>query len=175
MFDIGFWEMGLIGVVALLVIGPERLPGVARTVGMWIGRMRGFVGSVQADINQELGKADQLKALLEEQSKIQSAHEIIEETSNQIRDSLSVSSAKPDYQLKAEPVVASTPEVAAEMPAEPATTPSPKPTQASRAVAAGSRSPLSAAAAAAAIPAKATADARKEPAKADDVKHDQSA
>ena len=78
MFDIGFWEISVIAVVALLVIGPERLPGVARQAGMWIGRIRGFVGSVQADINQEISKSEELKRLLEEQAKIKEIHEIIE-------------------------------------------------------------------------------------------------
>jgi sec-independent protein translocase protein TatB len=40
MFDIGFWEMAFIGVIALVVIGPERLPGVARTAGLWVGKAR---------------------------------------------------------------------------------------------------------------------------------------
>lgn len=80
MFDIGFMELALIGVVALVVIGPERLPGVARTVGKWVGNARRFVSSVQADINLEVNKADELKRLLEEQGKIQSMHEILEQT-----------------------------------------------------------------------------------------------
>lgn len=79
MFDIGFMEIALIGVVALVVIGPERLPGVARTVGKWVGNARRFVSSVQADINLEVSKTDELKRLLEEQSNIQSLHEIIEQ------------------------------------------------------------------------------------------------
>ena len=54
MFDIGFMEIALVGVVALVVIGPERLPEVARTVGTWVGRFRRFVGSVKADIDREL-------------------------------------------------------------------------------------------------------------------------
>ena len=58
MFDIGFWELAVIAVVALVVIGPERLPGVARTAGRWIGSARRFVQSVQADINAEVSKAD---------------------------------------------------------------------------------------------------------------------
>ena len=78
MFDIGFWELGLIAVVALLVIGPERLPGVARTVGRWVGTAKRFVSAVQHDINNEIGKADELKHLLEEQSKLKSIHEILE-------------------------------------------------------------------------------------------------
>jgi len=71
--------MALIGVVALVVIGPERLPGVARTVGQWIGSARRFVSSVQADINLEVNKADELKRLLEEQTRIQSLHDILEQ------------------------------------------------------------------------------------------------
>jgi sec-independent protein translocase protein TatB len=60
MFDIGFAELLVIAVVALLVIGPERLPRVARTAGMWVGRARRFVSSVKADIDRELA-ADELK------------------------------------------------------------------------------------------------------------------
>jgi len=106
MFDIGFWELGLIGVVALLVIGPERLPAVARTVGMWLGRGRRFIASVQADINQEIGKADDLKRLLEEQSRIQSTHEIIEQTADEVREGLAVPTRRavqppPEYVLGA--------------------------------------------------------------------------
>ena len=65
MFDIGFWELALIGVVALLVVGPERLPGLARTAGVWVRKVRRFVGSVKADIEQEL-RAEELKSLLDE-------------------------------------------------------------------------------------------------------------
>ena len=54
MFDIGFSELLVIGVVALLVIGPERLPRVARTVGHLIGRMQRYVADVKADINREI-------------------------------------------------------------------------------------------------------------------------
>ena len=80
MFDIGFMELALIGVVALVVIGPERLPGVARNVGKWIGSARRFVSSVQADINLEVNKAETLKRLLEEQTDIKAMHEILEQT-----------------------------------------------------------------------------------------------
>ena len=43
MFDIGFWELAMLGVIALLVIGPERLPKAARVAGLWFGKIRGFV------------------------------------------------------------------------------------------------------------------------------------
>lgn len=79
MFDIGFWELALIGVVALVVIGPERLPGVARTAGLWFGRMRGFVSSVKADIDRQL-KAEELQRIIDQQAKSVGIHEIIEET-----------------------------------------------------------------------------------------------
>ncbi len=78
MFDIGFWELSLIGVVALLVIGPERLPQVARTAGLWFGRMRHFVSSVKADIDREL-KAEELRQIVEKQAQSTGLHEIIEE------------------------------------------------------------------------------------------------
>ncbi|MDH5778839.1 MAG: Sec-independent protein translocase protein TatB, partial [Gammaproteobacteria bacterium] len=63
MFDIGFWELAIIAVVGLLVIGPERLPGVARTAGMWIGRTRRFITTVKTDIDRELKQEELRKAL----------------------------------------------------------------------------------------------------------------
>ena len=69
MFDIGFWELSLIGIVALLVIGPERLPAVARTVGKWVGKANRFVASVKDDISKEL-KDEDLKRILQEQQKL---------------------------------------------------------------------------------------------------------
>jgi len=85
MFDIGFWELSVLGVVALLVIGPERLPGVARTVGAWVGRGKRFVSSVKADIDQEL-RTDELKRILEKQKSLNPLHEIMEETSESLKD-----------------------------------------------------------------------------------------
>ncbi len=58
MFDVGFSEMLVIGIVALVVIGPERLPRVARTMGILFGRMQRYVSQVKADINRELEAAD---------------------------------------------------------------------------------------------------------------------
>ena len=90
MFDIGVLEIGLITVVALLVIGPERLPAVARTVGFWFGKGRKFVMSVQEDFNREIVKSEELKNLIEEQAKIKDVHEIIEQTVDETRKSVSV-------------------------------------------------------------------------------------
>ncbi len=79
MFDIGFGELTLIALVALLVIGPERLPKVARTAGLWLGRGRRFVASVKAEIDREI-KAEELKEILEKQAQSNPVHEIIEDT-----------------------------------------------------------------------------------------------
>jgi len=108
MFDIGFMEMALIGVVALVVIGPERLPGVARTVGQWIGSARRFMNSVQADINLEVSKTDELKRLLDEQINIQSAHEILEQTPVESDNRKPVPRAVPSKPKASEPQETST-------------------------------------------------------------------
>ncbi len=83
MFDIGFWELAIIGVVALLVIGPERLPKVARTAGMWLGRGRRFVASVKSDIDRELA-AEELKKTLARQVQSESLYDIVEESRQSI-------------------------------------------------------------------------------------------
>lgn len=54
MFDIGFAEILLIAVVALLVLGPEKLPTAVRTVGLWLGRAKRAVSSIQSEISEEL-------------------------------------------------------------------------------------------------------------------------
>ena len=66
MFDMGFTELMLIGIVALIVIGPKRLPGVARTAGKYFSKLRNFMTSVRADVESEL-KADELRQIFEDQ------------------------------------------------------------------------------------------------------------
>lgn len=65
MFDIGFSEMAVIGVVALIVIGPEKLPKVARTVGILLGRAQRYVGDIKSDINRQI-QLEELKKLQEQ-------------------------------------------------------------------------------------------------------------
>lgn len=64
MFDVGFWELCLIAVLALLILGPERLPRVARTAGLWLGKARRFMADVKADIDSELNR-EELRAIQE--------------------------------------------------------------------------------------------------------------
>ena len=54
MFDVGFWELAIIGIVALLILGPERLPQAARTAGLWIGKARRMLGELKADFDREI-------------------------------------------------------------------------------------------------------------------------
>ena len=77
MFDVGFWELAIIAVIALLVIGPERLPKAARTAGLWVGRARRMVTDVKADIDREIRESDlaELKKAGEELKKTQNAIE----------------------------------------------------------------------------------------------------
>ena len=107
MFDIGFWELAVIAVVALLVIGPERLPDVARTMGKWLGSARRLINTVQSEINTEVSKADELKRLMEEQSELKSVHEILENEVSGEEGRKPVPRAKPDYLVKAEPETSS--------------------------------------------------------------------
>ncbi|WP_322528915.1 Sec-independent protein translocase protein TatB [Salinicola sp. LHM] len=68
MFDIGFFELLLIGIVGLLVLGPERLPKAARTAGLWVGRIKRSVSTMQREITSQL-EAEELRQKLAEQQK----------------------------------------------------------------------------------------------------------
>jgi sec-independent protein translocase protein TatB len=90
MFDMGFTEMMLIGIVALIVIGPERLPGVARTAGKYFGRLKRFMTSVRADVEQEL-RADELRQILADQQR----------ELNTLKDSISEAGSKIEKEANA--------------------------------------------------------------------------
>jgi sec-independent protein translocase protein TatB len=80
MFDIGFSELLVIAVVALLVIGPERLPKVARTAGHLFGRLQRYVNDVKSDIQREL-ELDELKKL---RSQFEDAARSVEQSVNEV-------------------------------------------------------------------------------------------
>ena len=79
MFDVGFSELVVIGVVALVVIGPERLPKVARTAGLLFGRFQRYVSSVKADIQREMDSTE----LGNLRNEVQDAARSIEQSVNQ--------------------------------------------------------------------------------------------
>ena len=79
MFDVGFSELVVIGVVALIVIGPERLPKVARTAGHLLGRLQRYVSTIKSDISREM-ELDELKKAGER------FKESLEQTGNKITE-----------------------------------------------------------------------------------------
>ncbi|WP_043420913.1 Sec-independent protein translocase protein TatB [Azonexus hydrophilus] len=91
MFDIGFTELMVIGVVALLVIGPERLPKVARTLGHLLGRAQRYVNDVKSDINREM-QLDELKKL---QAQVAESARSLEDTVRKEYDSARTTFASP--------------------------------------------------------------------------------
>ncbi len=89
MFDSGFLEMLVIGIIALLVIGPERLPGVAAKVGKFIGKMKAFVATTREDIEKEI-RADELRnMLIMQKEEISELRDIVKSTKNELADELS--------------------------------------------------------------------------------------
>ena len=93
MFDIGFLELLIIGIVALLVLGPERLPKAARTVGLWVGKIKRTVSSMQREINSQLEAEELRQKLKEQQTKLDE----------------SLNKAKRDVESIAQPYSSSTP------------------------------------------------------------------
>ncbi|WP_213875628.1 Sec-independent protein translocase protein TatB [Pseudomonas sp. dw_358] len=63
MFGINFSELLLVGLVALVVLGPERLPGAARTAGLWVGRLKRSFNAIKAEVEREIG-ADEIRRQL---------------------------------------------------------------------------------------------------------------
>jgi sec-independent protein translocase protein TatB len=102
MFDVGFSELLVIGLVALIVIGPERLPRVARTLGILAGRLQRYVADVKADINREV-ELDELRKM---KDSVQQAADNIE---NSVQSELS--KTENELNAAANPEVAETPKI----------------------------------------------------------------
>jgi len=84
MIDIGFSELVVIGVVALIVIGPERLPKTARTIGHLFGRLQRYVNEVKADINREIELEELRKLRTEVQSAAQELKTSVESAARDV-------------------------------------------------------------------------------------------
>ena len=78
MFEMGFWEIVLIFVIMLIVVGPERLPKVARTIGLWVGKARTMVNSVRSEIEQEL-RVEELKQSLHKEANTEEFKKLAQE------------------------------------------------------------------------------------------------
>jgi len=83
MFDIGFSELVVVALVGLIVLGPKRLPEVARTVGQWLGRVRRFVADVKQDIDREMQQAE-LAELRNLKRELDETRRMMEETSGKL-------------------------------------------------------------------------------------------
>jgi sec-independent protein translocase protein TatB len=127
MFDIGFPEIAVIGVVALVVLGPERLPKVARTAGHLFGRLQRYVNGVKADIAREMEASELAKIKQEVQDAARSFEQTVQEQSATIESEARALKLDAEKSLTektedgaAKEIVAATPTVA----------PPPAPTQA---------------------------------------------
>lgn len=95
MFDIGFSELMVIAVVALIVIGPERLPKVARAVGILLGRLQRYAADVKADISREM-QLEELKKLQQEMAdRITSAESSVRQGLHEVETSVGNAIAPP--------------------------------------------------------------------------------
>ena len=119
MFDIGFSELLVIGVVALIVIGPQKLPRVARTVGHLAGRLQRYVADVKADINREV-ELEELRKMRDSMQKAASdMQSSFDSELNKTADELNkaVEGKKPDEQPPAAREAATEQQPAADKPA----------------------------------------------------------
>jgi len=133
-FDIGFTELMMIALVGLVVIGPERLPKVARTVGHLLGRMQRYVSDVKSDINREMQLEDlkKLQAQVAEQAREveKSVNEQMHAVETSLNQSILASAASNAEGMLETPATAAilpdvAPETAAATTAEPAAKPAP--------------------------------------------------
>lgn len=88
MFEAGFLEMLLIAVIGLLVVGPERLPKVARQIGTWIGKLRRFVSTTKQDLERELHADEMRNMLIMQEEKIRELQSSIQENTESIKANL---------------------------------------------------------------------------------------
>lgn len=95
MFEVGFSEICMVALVALLVIGPEKLPKVARMAGFWVAKSKRMMASVKQEIHEEF-QAEELRQSLKSQTGINEFKQLIDDTSNDLRSIKDSISKKPD-------------------------------------------------------------------------------
>tara|TARA_B100001175_G_scaffold50272_1_gene39553 strand:+ start:40 stop:336 length:297 start_codon:yes stop_codon:yes gene_type:complete len=83
MFDFGFWEIAIIGVITLILVGPEKMPSLARKAGLYFGKLNRFFNKVKSDINEEI-RMDEIK----EQMSMHDEKIIISEVTEDIQSSV---------------------------------------------------------------------------------------
>ena len=88
MFDIGFWELTVIAVVALLVVGPEQLPGLLRTAGRWMGSARRLISEAKAELDLEVDRVEQIKRRVAEEARLAEMHRALEEGRSLVNETI---------------------------------------------------------------------------------------
>lgn len=88
MFDIGFYEILIIAVVALLVVGPERLPKIAYDAGLWFGRMQRYVRNARMEIERELHNYEIQQTLQQQTKELEEVKQLADSTVQEIKDEL---------------------------------------------------------------------------------------
>lgn len=83
MFDLGFSELVVIGLIALIVLGPKRLPEVARTAGRWMGQLRRFISNVKQDLDREIHQ-DELAELRKLREELDSTRSLMQSASGDL-------------------------------------------------------------------------------------------
>ncbi len=104
MFDIGFWEILLILVLALVVIGPERLPGAARTLGLWVGKARRYVEGVKGEMEQEFDISEFKRVIHNQEVQLKELQQKINRPASVHADEL-LAPKEPTHDIKEEPHV----------------------------------------------------------------------
>lgn len=101
MFDFGFWELVVVMVVALIVVGPERLPQLARTAGLWMGRLRRMADGVREEIQRELAAEELKKNLknLEQESGLEELNQAMRDTEGELREAAGTADTEQRYEI----------------------------------------------------------------------------
>ena len=112
MFDVGFSEVVIIAIIALVILGPERLPKVARTIGFWVGKARRMVADVKSDIDREMRESElaDLRKLGDEISEVKNE---VQSAAGKVADDTGVESAVESIKKSADDIQSSVSDVTA--------------------------------------------------------------
>jgi len=112
MFDVGFSEVVIIAIIALVILGPERLPKVARTIGFWVGKARRMVADVKSDIDREMRESElaDLRKLGDEISEVKNE---VQSAAGEVADDTGVESVVESIKESADDIQSSVSDVTA--------------------------------------------------------------
>ncbi|OYY74151.1 MAG: twin arginine-targeting protein translocase TatB [Gammaproteobacteria bacterium 28-57-27] len=90
MFDLSFWEILVIGIIAVIVVGPERLPGMAYTAGKWITKVKRFVANARAEVESEFNTTELRKLMSAQEEEMQKLRKLVEDTRHDVEQSTQI-------------------------------------------------------------------------------------